>query len=145
MSRWTPRRAAALAVSTFVVALLASCSDDGTQPTRAVGVTVVSGDGQSGPADAPLPELVVARVVDTYGDLASRGIRVQVFAGAGTIRMTSEMAAGNGSVLRSPTLGEARVRWTLGASGPQQLRFFAVDASGDTLNAMASATLTAGG
>lgn len=145
MSRRISRRILVLGVSTLVVALLAACSDDGTQLPKAVEVTVVSGDGQSGTADSPLLELVVAQVVDTYGYPVSRAISVQILAGDGAIRMPGGSAAGNGAVLASPTLGEARVRWTLGASGPQQLRFFAVDASGDTLDAVASATLAAGG
>lgn len=144
MSRLMPRRILAHGVWTLVVALLAACSNAVTQPPQAVGVTVVAGDGQTGTADSPLPELVVARAVDKYGDVVSRTIYVQILAGDGAIAMPGRRAAGN-AVLTSQTLGEAKVQWTLGASGPQQLRFFTADASGDTLSAVASATLAAGG
>jgi len=145
MSRWIPRRTLVFGVSALFVALFAACSDDGTRPTQAVGVTVVSGDGQSGTAGSPLPELVVAQVVDKYGDPVARGIYVQILSGDGAIAMTGRRGEGNGVILKSPTLGEARVHWTLGTAGTQQLRFLAVDANGDTLNAVASATLASGG
>ncbi|MCG6987839.1 MAG: hypothetical protein LJF06_06630 [Gemmatimonadetes bacterium] len=131
-------------MSALVVALVAACSDDGTRLPQAVGVTVVSGDGQSGTAGSPLPELVVAQVVDKYGDPIARGVYVQILSGDGAFAMAGRRGAGNGVILKSPTLGEAKVQWTLGTSGTQQLRFFAVDTNGDTLNAVASATLASG-
>jgi hypothetical protein len=72
----------------------------------AVGVVVVSGDDQRGPAGAPLPKPIVVRVVDDAGNGVADATLV-LAPSAGSIRDT---------IVETDSGGLARIRWTLGRS-----------------------------
>ena len=78
----------------------------------AIGLVVVSGDGQHGAAGEPLPKALVLRVIDSAGN--------------GVADAELELSPSEGSVpdtsIHTDSLGIARVRWTLGhAAGDHSL------------------------
>jgi hypothetical protein len=130
----TPLKAAALLL------LLAACGGDSSGPDTSrnpAGITVVSGDNQSGKVAATLAAPLVVRVTDTRNRPAS-GVTVAftVTQGAGTLSAGSAVTGSDGS---------AQVTWTLGTrvSDAQQVQARVQTGSG-VLTATFGATATAG-
>jgi len=93
----------------------------------AANLSLVSGNGQSGRAGAPLEKAVVVRVTDRHGNPVS-GAVVLAVAASGSVADSAAV---------SDSAGRARIHWTLGrASGAQQL---AVTLRGVTVNVSARA------
>jgi hypothetical protein len=79
---------------------------------EAVGVVVVSGEGQRGVAGATLPKPLVVRVVDATGNGVADA-ELELSPSEGTVPDTS---------VHTDSLGVARIRWTLGhAAGDHAL------------------------
>jgi hypothetical protein len=114
MSKWPVTLLSAACV------LLAACDDPAvTGPIGPVQLSVVSGDGQTGPAGQQLPDPLVVRVEDSRG----KGVRGQI--------VNFRVVEGGGSVFAGASItnkdGIAQEKWTLGMTGPQQVAARAVD------------------
>ncbi|MBX9929247.1 MAG: hypothetical protein K2X99_10070 [Gemmatimonadaceae bacterium] len=98
----------------LLIALLASCAKP-SAPVAVAALAVVQGDFQSGQAARELAAPVVLRVTDADGNgIANRTISLVVFTGGGSVDSVT---------IKSDARGEARIRWTLGTTGPvQELR-----------------------
>jgi hypothetical protein len=113
--RWLLGRIAGVQRADATTASLAPATFTATAtPGPAVGLAKTAGDDQVGFAFEPLPDTVVAKVEDQYGN-GVPGIVVswQVTAGGGTVNAPSSTSDG---------AGLTGVRWTLGAdAGPDSL------------------------
>lgn len=106
-----------------LAAALASCENPAGsgEPGAPARLDIVSGDLQTGPVDAELPQPLVARVVDSRG----RPVPGQI--------VNFRVTMGGGSVFAGAAVtnkdGEARERWTLGtvAADTQRVEARAVD------------------
>lgn len=99
--RFTSRLATAL----LGLGLLAAC-DRTTEPIILDDFFIVSGDAQTGPAGAELPEPLVVQVNDIDGN-AVRGVRIGWTVDIGNGSVSSRQTTTNGE-------GQASVRFTLG-------------------------------
>ena len=82
-------------------------------PGSADELVRVSGNGQSAPPGAELPDPVVVRLVDSEGNgVPDRPVSWVVGAGGGHVESSNSNTNGN---------GEASTRWTLGSSGTNTL------------------------
>ena len=89
-----------------------------TVADTARSLVLISGDGQTGPAGEPLPQPIVAKVQDRYGNgVANFTVGYRVTEGGGTVADTD-----SGSVA-TDSLGRVSLTWTLGtvAGVPQTL------------------------
>ncbi len=94
----------------------------------------VSGDGQTGPASSSLPQPVVVRVEDTWGNPKS-GVSVTFTPGSGSVLPASSVTNAQ---------GQAQTLWTLGSS--QGTQFLSATTGGlAPLNFSATATPGGGG
>ncbi len=123
-------------VSALVVLSLACSGDDATAPARAVALNVISGDKQTAPPNAELPQPLVVRVVDANGQpVQGQIVNFRVTAGGGS------MFAGAGS---TNAQGIVQDRWTLGpAAGAQTAEARAVDNTTGAAIVFAKFTATA--
>jgi hypothetical protein len=105
-----------------VVVGITACGDAGTGPDpdpEVLTVQLLSGDGQRGLEQEPLPGLIRVAVVNDAG-LRRSGVTVQleVVAGGGSVNGGSVNGGSvNGGSVRTDNLGEAEVRWRLGPAG----------------------------
>lgn len=121
--------------------VLTSCGGEGiTEPeTKRVGpparLTITSGDGQRGPAGAPLPAALVVTVVDSAGTpVPGQVVSFVVTRGSGRV-----FAGANAS----NAAGVAQDRWTLGTSVADSQRVEARALDNATGQTIVSATFTA--
>ena len=128
----------AWAIATLTIGALA-CDSGPTGVSPIDRIDIESGNGQSAQAGTTLSSPVVAQVYREDGTEALFVLWVEM-PGEGTLDLGGARGSGSGVLLQSPDMGTASVTWTLGnAPGPQQLRFFAVRAPGDTVEAIATA------
>ena len=110
-----------LCVSWLVVVLfLFACTESVTQPyTGPIALSIVSGEGQSGPPGVELPDPLVVKVEDARG----RRVRGQI--------VNFRVIDGDGSVFagvaETDRRGIAQERWTLGLRGAQRVEARAVN------------------
>lgn len=78
-------------------------------PGQASTIVIVSGDGQTGTASQPLPQPLVVRVADSYGNVLGN-VAVAFAASSGCGSVSPNSASTDGA-------GLAQTQWTLGASG----------------------------
>ncbi|HEU0015228.1 MAG TPA: Ig-like domain-containing protein [Longimicrobium sp.] len=89
--------------------VLSACSDGGptsTAPADNVSFVIVSGDGQSGPPGAELPQPLVVRAVDGAGNpVPGRHVAFKVISGGGSMYLGAGVSDANGIVKDYWTLG----------------------------------------
>ncbi|MFL5542311.1 MAG: Ig-like domain-containing protein, partial [Longimicrobiaceae bacterium] len=138
-------RVIAVALAAFVVSAVASCAGgDGGSPTapnpsaspgndshgNGTQLVLASGGGQTGAAGQPLPNPVVARVLDA-GSKPVSGATVNFIAKDGSADPTQASTDAE---------GYARTTWTLGsAAGPQELRISGTGGTALVVGATAAA------
>jgi hypothetical protein len=143
MCRATPTRSQALTTGTVAlyVIIASSCGKGmpGILAKRPSDLRIISGNGQIGLPGQELPDALVVRVTNSSGaPLAGQIINFKVVTGGGSV------FAG---VALSDADGQAKERWTLGATtGQQQLEARAVDSQTGLpiVFAIFQATATAG-
>src|SRR5437773_1735278 len=118
--------------------LVASClsPSEVRNPAGPLSLSVVSGDNQTAPPGTELPNPLVARVEDSHGHAVNdQVVNFRVVSGGGSVFAGVAISGRDGLV---------QERWTLGASGPQQLEARAIDnETGEKLTfAIFTATLT---
>ncbi len=126
------KRLIAMALALTVLA----CAD---QPTSLddpgeISVSIVSGDGQTGPAHTELPEALVVRAKQNGNPWDSKVVNFVVTKGGGSV------FAGAAS---TDNQGFAREFWTLGDAGPQELQVRAVGSQTGEKLVFATFTATA--
>jgi len=121
------------ALASVLAAASLQCSGDTTEPTTAANMIVVSGDGQSAPMGATLPDPLVVEVTDAQGDPV-QGVTVHWDAdGVGSVSAGSVQTGSD---------GRASVQRVLGTTPGTQNTTASV---GQSLSVTFSATATGGG
>lgn len=131
MRRYLPSKHILLGLA--LSSLLLSCGDGGTDPSKQIDVTIISGDEQSAAVGGTLPQDLVVRSSDVDGNAVGNvDLLFSVVQGGGSLGTTA---------VTTDAQGTASSTWTLGLQeGTQQVEVSAVVNSG--ANATFSAVAT---